>query len=373
MRAGSKIVASLIFIFIFTGIFHDFIANEKPLICIQNGKTVFPVFKEKFRTDTTDRIILMAPVRYSHYTIDMQNTGGISPFGKQKLMPGQQRHLLGTDIFGRDVLAGLIFGTSVSLKVGIGSMLLAFFLGLIMSLIPSYFGDNGLKIKVSTFFILAIILSVLFYLLYYFKYFTLAIMPADRIAYLFLLLLIIVIFSVMPFSQKSFSLPLDTGISLFTGVFQSLPSSFLVLILISLFTKTTILHIILVIGFLKWPSIARYVRTEVIKVRQERFVEASRVLGLNDILIIIRHVFPYTLTPVFVALTYGFAGSIMLESTLSFLGIGTPADHVSWGTMLGESRQDFSAWWLAVFPGMAIFMVTYCFNAIGEKYSGRFQ
>jgi peptide/nickel transport system permease protein len=371
MRISNKyiITYSLIVLFFVTGIFNGFIANEKPLICTLNGSIIFPVLDKDFRHESAQKIILRAPVKYSHYSVDIKNTGSVSPFATQNLEPGQQRHILGTDLYGRDVLAGMIYGTSIAVKVGLGSMILAFLLGMLMSLFSSYYGDYGLKMRSGHLLILISGIAFLLYFLTYFDYFMLSYEIPNILSFILLFLLMSRLLPLLPYFKRRINIPVDTGASVFTGVFQSMPSGFLILILISLFAKTTLFNIILVIGLLKWPGIARYVRAEVLKVKQERFVEASKVLGLKDRLIIFRHILPYTFTPVFIALSYGFAGSILLESTLSFLGIGTPADHVSWGTLLGEARQDFSAWWLAIFPGIAIFTMIFIFNRLGEKFS----
>jgi peptide/nickel transport system permease protein len=102
------------------------------------------------------------------------------------------------------------------------------------------------------------------------------------------------------------------------------------------------------------------------KIKEETFIEASKALGLTDRIIIWRHALPHALTSVIVALSFGFAGTILLESTLSFLGIGIPADHVSWGSLLSDARHNYSAWWLAVFPGLAIFIMILIFRSIGN-------
>ncbi|MBK7093772.1 MAG: ABC transporter permease [Saprospiraceae bacterium] len=373
MRSGLKdiFLYIILFIFVLTGLFHPFIANEKPLLIRQNGKIIWPVTDRSFRSGATYQIVLNPMIRYSYHTIDMKNTGAVSPLADQDLDPGQQRHFLGTDLYGRDVLAGLIYGCSKALIIGFGSMLIAFILGVLMSLFPVFYGDSDFRIRIKSLLLLiaGIIISV--YLLAYSDYFIGTLSFTDCLALILLLFAVTALCYKLPLLNRYIPLPLDSTVNVFISIFQSLPSAFLILVLISLFSKSSVINIIVVIGLLKWPAIARYIRAEVLRVKLERFVEASKVLGLKDHVIVFRHIFPYTLTPVLVALSYGFAGTILLESTLSFLGIGTPAEHVSWGTLLGEARQNFSAWWLAFFPGLAIFTVIFIFNALGGKYSGR--
>lgn len=363
-------------LFIFTGVFSDFIANDKPIICKNSSGYFIPVLDKDFNYDKLKNCdtILNPPIKYSYKTIDTKNAGYMSPFSKQNLLSGQQRHFLGTDELGRDVLAGIIHGTGIALKTGFFSMFLALIIGLIFSLYPSYYGDYGKKttysIIISTIFIICIFL---YYIanIYFLKHFSFWLIILLIIVTLIISIILYYLINLIPFLRKKVNIPFDTISDTFIKLFQSLPGSFLVLILISLFAKPALINIILVIAILKWPLIARYVRAEILKTREEKFIDASKVLRLNEHVIIWRHILPHIWTPVIVALSFGFAGTILLESTLSFLGIGIPADHVSWGTLLSGARSNYSAWWLAVFPGFAIFWIIYIFNQIGNSLQNK--
>ncbi len=363
-----------LFIFVFIGIFADFIANDKPLICKNKEGYTFPVFSDKYRVNQDNKceIILNPIIHYSNNSIDKLNAGSISPFGEQNLAEKQQRHYLGTDLLGRDVLAGLIHGTTIALKIGFSSMFLALILGLMMSLYPSYFGDFEFKAKLSSLLITIILLFFTVYFLYY-KTAIISILTTGGYNFIFIPALFLGIIIALWFTLSKINIftrqiliPLDSMFSTVIKLFQSLPGTFVVLILISLFTKPSIYNIIIVIAILKWPIIARYVRAEMLKIKQERFIEATKALGYSNNYIIWKHALPHVLNSTIVALAFGFAGTILLESTLSFLGIGIPADHVSWGSLLSEARHDFTAWWLAIFPGMAIFITILTFNSIGN-------
>ncbi len=89
-------------------------------------------------------------------------------------------------------------------------------------------------------------------------------------------------------------------------------------------------------------------------------------MGFSRWRIIMRHAIPNALSPVLVALAFGVAGAILTEATLTFIGIGLPIDQVTWGSLLNEARKDFSAWWVALIPGMAIFITVTVFNLIGD-------
>ena len=144
------------------------------------------------------------------------------------------------------------------------------------------------------------------------------------------------------------------------------PSFFLVITVMA-FLDPSIINIMVVIGLTGWPGIARLVRGEMLKQKQQEYSLAARASGLNDWRIIFRHLLPNALSPVFVSATFGVAGAILTESGLSFLGFGVPPPTASWGEILKQSQSfvDF-AWWLVAFPGIAIFITVVSFNLAGD-------
>jgi peptide/nickel transport system permease protein len=123
----------------------------------------------------------------------------------------------------------------------------------------------------------------------------------------------------------------------------------------------------MVIGITGWTGIARIVRGEFFKLREMDYVTASKALGARDSWIIFRHILPNAMAPVFVSATFGIAATILIESSLSFLGFGVKPPTPSWGDILSNSRKymDF-AWWLTIFPGIAIFLTITAYNLVGE-------
>ncbi len=121
------------------------------------------------------------------------------------------------------------------------------------------------------------------------------------------------------------------------------------------------------IGVTSSPDVARYVRAEFLKLRGSDFAMAAKATGLSDRRIMFRHLLPNAMAPVLVNATFGVAGAILIESALSFLGLGVPPPTASWGEMLSQSKRyvDF-AWWLVTFPGVAIFITVTAFNVVGE-------
>jgi peptide/nickel transport system permease protein len=144
------------------------------------------------------------------------------------------------------------------------------------------------------------------------------------------------------------------------------PTLILILALVAMLPPN-IYNIMIALGFTQWTSSARLVRGEFLKLRESDFATAARAMGLGDGRIIFRHLLPNALGPVLVSATFGIAGAILIESSLSFLGFGVPPPTSSWGEILSQSKRYISfAWWLVLFPGAAIFLTVTAFNLVGE-------
>ena len=144
------------------------------------------------------------------------------------------------------------------------------------------------------------------------------------------------------------------------------PTFFLILAVLA-FVGPSLINIMVVIGLTSWPGIARLVRGEFLKLRGQDFVLAGRVLGAGSMRIIFRHLLPNGIAPVLVSATFGVASAILVESGLSFLGFGVQPPTPSWGEILSQSRDFMDiAWWLAIFPGTAIFLTVTAYNLVGE-------
>ena len=148
-------------------------------------------------------------------------------------------------------------------------------------------------------------------------------------------------------------------------VFEAVPTLFLLLAFVAFFGNNLYV-LMLIIGVTSWPAYARYVRAEFLRLREQDFVQAARVSGLPLESVLFRHLLPNALAPLLVAMSFGFAAAILAEATLSFLGLG-PVDAPSWGQMLNQAvRSSRFVWWMALFPGGAIFMTVLSYNLIGE-------
>lgn len=161
----------------------------------------------------------------------------------------------------------------------------------------------------------------------------------------------------------------DVVVSRATEVMLNFPLLFLLLAIQGVLEKTSIFSTMVVIGLTRWPEPSRLVRAETLRIRELDYVQASRALGASNLRILLRHVLPNAVAPLFVSATFGVASAILVESALSFLGFGAPEPTASWGLLLTDGFQSIgldSAWPLVVLPGAAIFVTVTAFNLVGE-------
>lgn len=387
----SKWAIRMLVVLIMIGGLADFIANEKPLYCKIEKQTFFPVlhqyavdlgwtqweakFIQKSWYDHNFDQVIWAPIPYSYHTLDYKNFNYASPFKAQKVKSWRFRHWLGTDKLGRDILAGLIHGTQTALLIGIVAMGLATLIGVCLGGIAGYFGNQGVQSN-----ILQIILWVLggFAGVFYgfiARSFAFSQGPFVGQLLLGILLFVTIVFSVHFLSvllirtlglSKGITIPVDDIIMRLIEIVNATPKILLILGIVAVVEKQSIVNLMVIIGLISWAGIARFVRAEMLKVQQMEYIQAAKALGYPTVRILFKHALPNAITPVLVAISFGIAGAILLEATLSFLGIGISAEMVTWGTMLNESRSASQAWWMVVFPGLAIFFTILIFNILGD-------
>jgi peptide/nickel transport system permease protein len=215
-------------------------------------------------------------------------------------------HPLGTDQLGRDMLSRIIHGTRISLLVGVSSVLLALFVGVPLGMIAGYYGGG-----------------------------------------------------------------VDRGVMRAMDLILAFPIYLLAIILMVIFTPTAgligAIKVTGAIAIVRIPIYARLVRGSVLSIKEKEYVEACRALGARDASILFRHVLPNCLAPIIVTTTLGIATSIIVEATLSFLGLGTQPPTPSWGWDLKANVSFIQAnAWLSLFPGLAIFLTVLGFNLFGD-------
>ena len=159
---------------------------------------------------------------------------------------------------------------------------------------------------------------------------------------------------------------LDTIMMRFVDIMLSIPTFFLILAVIAML-EPSIWNIMIVIGITSWMGVARFVRAEFLSLKEREFVLSARALGASDFRIIFRHILPNAMSPVLVSAVLGIAGAVLVESALSFLGIGVQPPTASWGNILTIGKDNIEiAWWISVFPGLAIFVTVLAYNLLGE-------
>jgi peptide/nickel transport system permease protein len=252
---------------------------------------------------------LIAPYNpYDPTTIDIMD----SEIPPAWLENGDMRFALGTDAQGRDMLSTILYGTRISLMIGICAVLLQAFLGISIGLISGYFGgrlDNFLM----------------------------------RVADI----------------QLSFSTLMVAIIVL--AVFQGLFGT-------ELYERLAILMLILVIGIAEWPQCARTVRASVLAEKKKEYVDAVRVIGLNPLRIMFRHILPNTLSPILVISTVQIANAIVSEAALSFLGLGMPVTKPSLGSLINSGFEFIfsGSWWITIIPGIVLVILVLVMNLLGD-------
>ena len=148
-------------------------------------------------------------------------------------------------------------------------------------------------------------------------------------------------------------------------VFEAIPVLFLLLAFVAFFGRSVYI-LMIIIGVTGWSGYARYIRAEFLKLRKQDYVQAAIASGLPLRSILFRHMLPNGIAPVLVVASFGVAAAILTEATLSFLGLG-PVEAPSWGSMLNEAvKSSVFNWWMAVFPGGAIFLTVFSYNLMGE-------
>ncbi len=393
MKKSSPWLLRGLYFLIFIAVFGDFIANERPIVCKLDGAWYFPAFKQyavnlgladwegKFVTtpwhDQNYDFRILPPIPYSADTQDKKNRKFVSPFAEQNIPNWRWRHWLGTDRLGRDVLAGMIAGTRTALLVGLIAMSIASFIGIIMGALAGYFGDERVRTPIVRF-----VLTLLGFGLGFFFAFISRSYVLQTTSNLFLevlksvciLIFVTLLFnglgwllSKLPFFSRSMRVPFDTIIMRLIEVFRSIPAILILLSLLALLKRPSVLYVMFIIGCLAWPSIARFIRAELLRIRQLEYIDAARSIGLPEWRILLRHAIPNALPPVLITIAFGIASAILLEAALSFLGIGVDVNAITWGSMLRVSK--ISAWWMVIFPGLAIFFTVTLFNLLGDSLS----
>ena len=225
---------------------------------------------------------------------------------------GDSRFLLGTDTQGRDLLSVILYGTRLSLTIGVCAVLIQVFVGVCVGLLSGYIGG-----RLDTFLMRC----------------------ADI--------------------QLSFSTMMVAIVVL--AVFQAMFGN-------AVYQQLAMLMLILVLGIAEWPIFARTIRACVLAEKEKEYVDAARVMGVSKLRIMFRHILPNTVSPILVILTIQIANAIVAEAALSFLGLGMPPTQPSLGALISSGfHYLFSgAWWISVFPSITLIILIFVMNLLGD-------
>ncbi|MFT7120550.1 MAG: peptide/nickel transport system permease protein [Neolewinella sp.] len=363
----------------------DFVTNDRPLMASMEDEWRFPVLHEYGLSlgivDEYRPVIrnwnrakpdwaIWPVVPYSAGSPDLKNSNYHSPFGEQETGP-RARHYLGTDKLGRDILAGLIRGTRVAIIVGFGAVLLSLLIGIPLGGIAGFFGNDGLTGPRYRCWGWAIggTLGLVYGFVSLIPFFgienmlwsiILLIACAGLFGFISSLLL-----RLIPAMRKQVAFPADSLVLQGVELFVNIPGLVLLIALLAIINRPSIWVVVVIIGVLRWPTVARYLRAELLRIRRLPYIDAARVSGIPKWRILFRHALPNAIGPLMIVAIFGLGGAILLEAFLSFLGIGIPVDQITWGSLLRQSRQHPGAWWLALFPGLLLTGTVLAANSLG--------
>jgi peptide/nickel transport system permease protein len=302
---GLRVVGALALV----ALLADLIASDRPYRMVLDGETYYPLatdyavwlgagtWPEPLRNvdfhevATRAESVWWAPIPHSSTRVDIR--GAV-------FEPPSAQHWLGTDGLGRDVAAGMVHGTRISLTIGLVVVAIQATIGILLGGLAGYYGGW-----------------------------------------------------------------VDLAISRLLELMLGIPTFFLIITVAAIFPPS-IFTIMAILGLTGWVGIARFIRSEFLRVRAQEYVVAAQSLGGSDLRVMARHILPNALAPVLVSASFGIASAILTESGLSFLGIGVPQHLVTWGSILSVARSSTFAWWLAVFPGAAIFVTVTAYNLLGD-------
>ncbi len=391
--------ACLLAFFLLFYVFADFIANDKPLIARYHGRTIFPIVKsymvqagwskwpEDLRSVNWKSLpydyVVWPPIPYGPREQDKININ-VSPGANQIIKSWRWRHVMGTNEVGVDMTSAIIHASRIDLSIGVLAMAVAALIGLLMGSLAGYYGDDKLQLSRIRLWLNLLFLFVAWF--YAFKVRAISIQDAATHSLFSLIvqvLLSMLIFSLImlaanllafafrknAFLQKKIQLPVDITVSRLIEVIVSIPVIFLIVMVLAATGQGSIFWVMVVIGFTRWTGIARFVRAELLKIKKLEYIEAAQSLGYSHRRTLLKHALPNALPPVIVAIAFGIASAILIEAFLSFIGLGTAPEVPTWGRLLNEGSRNLSAWWLALFPGLAIFLTITIFNLIGEGLS----
>jgi peptide/nickel transport system permease protein len=370
--AKEKLASFWIGILMFLGIFGALIASEKPLYYEGKsplvGNLLYQIgignYNEDFKISSSQHkngaVYTLIP--YATTTIDTKNSGSIGPLEHQDVSSLNFRHWMGTDDIGRDVFAGIIHGCTTAILIGFGAVFIAFLFGLFIGILSGYLGNTGFLLNLFCIIILPILIFVIYWISFemHFRYAIMYGIITSTISYFFLS-------KINRLQQKKYTIPVDLILMRIIEILHTIPSLLLIIVICGIVPKSGIGTIIFIIAFVSWGQFAKVARADTLKTKETDYVIYAKQAGISNFKIMLHHILPNILTNSVQLMIMRVPSAILAESVLSFIGIGFGPEHVSWGSILAQSKSNMGAWWLFLFPTIFLIFTTLSINRIGRR------
>ena len=372
--SGRKLAYTYLAGLVFVAIFASLLANDRPLAIYHGGTMEFPALQGRGEHVEWDKVdadwVVWPPIPFRASSPNLEERAYRPPLSRNQQTG--KIHLLGTDRTGRDTAAGLISGSRVAVLVGLGSLLISLLIGLPLGAAAGYFGNDGIRLP--RYRRLSIILGTCVGGVYAFA----CLRPlAEGVAQAALLtvLSIVICFSLchlllsllsryVGWLGQSTDCPIDRMVVFLLEMTVSIPGLVVLIALLAYSERSSLFSVVLFIGLLGWTPVARFLRAELMRVRELPYIAAARMGGVGEWRLLYRHALPNAIGPVVVVAAFMVGTSILAESMLSFLGFGLAAGQVTWGSILDQSTANTGAWWLAVFPGLLLTLTILACNSL---------
>ena len=384
-------------VILFVGVFLEFLASDKPIVAKVEGSwympaignTLFEVGLNKryntirrYKWSKHDAFMIMPLVPYAANSIDLNNAAYKGPFDEQNYSSVRYRHWLGTDKIGRDVLAGLLNGCRVVLKIIFLVGIISGLLGLILGGFSGFYGDDMIRWSLSKLLVYSfggILFAYVSYMLL-----KLQILESSQLELSTLLLAFLIpvlgyvivgqlhklVFANrldVRLSIPTIAIPLDSMFYFVIVLLTALPVTVMLLAILGYFQSPSLVLTMSLFGLVLWKNIARIIRGEVLRVKGEDYIEAARQLGLKSGQIFWKHIYPNIRKQFYVVVATVISLSLLIEAALSFLGIGMAVGEISWGVLLNQGKLNIAAYWLSLFPGILLVITVYSLNTIAKE------
>lgn len=358
--------------FVAVALLAPFLSGKTPVLCVGTQGISIPLLGIGTHQDGHSRPCgnqwhWLPVLAYDAGDIDRKSTA-VPPGSPGGVASWRYRHWLGTDGLGRDIAAGLIHGTAVALIIGLLSVALAFLVGTALGMWAAYSRYTRPKTSLLQLFVA---FSGVF-LIWFYSVATwakpLSPFMSEGLGGLACIAWVFLCFSANArwTGRKTIPVPLDELLVKCIEIRKSIPGLLLLLAFAGILSAPSKWMLSLLIALLTFTEFARYARAETLAAMEENYVKSLHMLGIPMSDILRKHILPNSLPTLTGVAVFSVAGAILLESSLSFLGIGLPVEQVSWGKMLAEGR-DLRHWWLVVFPGALLFLLVTSFHKTAER------